>query len=264
MTTITVLGGTGTIGTQVVRLLRARGDDVRVASRASGVDLVTGQGLREAFDGAQVVVDTAKTGSLDPAGIDEFFARAGEHLTRYEREAGVQHHVMLSIVGSDRAPDVPFYAAKVRLEDAVRAGEVPCTILHATQFFEFAPTIARASAGPDGGPARLAPVLVQPVAGADVAAELARLVDGPSPMPDLDLAGPERFELDVFVRAALAHLGEAGAVVRDPDATYFGGIVDRGALLPGPEARIAPTALRDWTGAVGRTIGALHTSPADT
>ncbi|MFI2366711.1 SDR family oxidoreductase [Promicromonospora sp. NPDC019610] len=246
MTTIVVLGGTGTIGTQVVRLLRARGDDVRVVSRASGVDLVTGQGLSAALDGAQVVVDTAKPGSLDPARIGEFFDRAGENVTRYEGEAGVRHHVMLSIVGSDRAPDVPFYAAKVRLEDAVRGGYAHCTILHATQFFEFAPAIARASTAPEGGPALIAPLLVQPVAGSDVAAELVRLVSAPPGMTDLDLAGPDQYELDTFVRVALSRLGASHAVVRDPDATYFGGVVDRRALLPGPGARIAPTALRDW------------------
>ncbi|MBA8809213.1 SDR family oxidoreductase [Promicromonospora sukumoe] len=252
MTTIVVLGGTGTIGTQVVRLLRARGADVRVASRSTGVDLVTGQGLAEALDGAQVVIDAAKPGSLDPARIDEFFARAGENVTRHEREAGVGHHLMLSIVGSDRAPDVPFYTAKVRLEQAVRAGEVPWTILHATQFFEFAPGIARASTGPDGGPAHLAPLLVQPVAGADVAAELVRLAGGTPTTADLDLAGPEEFELDDFVRTALARLGLPGDVVRDPAATYFGGVVDHRALLPGPDASVAPTALQDWPSSTER------------
>lgn len=192
---IVVVGGTGTIGARVVTRLRAKGMTVVVASRASGVDLVTGEGLPEALTGAEVVIDVSKTRSRDPDRISEFFSRAGENLTTMEHAAGVGHHIMLSIVGTDRAPGVPFYAAKTALERTIRANDVPFTILHTTQFFEFAPGIAQSASDPHTNLVRLPPLLVQPVAGEDVAAALAQLAGMSPAMRDMDSLAPKSLSL---------------------------------------------------------------------
>ncbi|GAA5151777.1 SDR family oxidoreductase [Microbacterium pseudoresistens] len=246
MTRIVVVGGTGRIGTRVVDLLRAEGKTVAVASRATGVDLVRGDGLRDVISGADVVIDVSKTDSTDPHEVSEFFSRAGENLASAERAAGVGHHIMLSIVGTSRATAVPFYAAKAGLERAVTMSGVPYTILQATQFFEFADGIALSGFDPHTDTVRLPPVLVQPIAGADVAAALAVLASAPPRMGESELAGPEKFELDDFVRIVLDRGGRRHEIVRDPDGRYFGGLLDRDALLPGADARLAPTRLADW------------------
>lgn len=245
MSKIVVVGGTGVIGSQVVELLRAERADVTIASRATGVDLVSGHGLEAALRGAQVVIDVSKPRSTRPHDIDEFFSGAEEHLTRAEAAAGVVHHIMLSIVGVDRAAHVPFYAAKGRLENAIRAGGVPFTILRATQFFEFAPSIASVSTGSDGI-IRLPPLLVQPLAGADVASALVRLTSEEPRMGGIELAGPERFELDDFICTALPDLSAKGLILRDRAAAYFGGSIDRHALVPSSGAQTTSTRLRDW------------------
>lgn len=256
MPRIVVVGGTGHIGARVVQLLRARGVDVGIASRSHGVDLVSGEGLEEALHGAEVVIDVSKSGSNDPAELRAFFTRAAEHLTAAERVAGVQHHVMLSIAGLDRAADVPFYAAKAELESAIRASDTPFSILRATQFFEFAGAMAAASTDARSGEVRLPPILVQPVAGADVAAAVARLVDAEPTLGHSELAGPETFELDDFIRTVLGEHGTGGPILRDPDGRYFGGAIARDALLPGPDAQIAPTRLKDWLARTARDVGA--------
>lgn len=246
MSRIVVVGGTGTIGARVVRLLRDQGEAVGIASRASGVDLVSGDGLREALSGAEVVIDVSKTSSTDPRRIREFFSRAGQNLTAIERAAGVEHHIMLSIVGVDRAAEVPFYAAKATLERAIRTSGVPFSILHTTQFFEFADAIAHSAIDPRTSVVRLPPLLVQPIAGEDVASAITHLARATPTMGDSELAGPEQFELDDFVRVVLTQHDQQREVARDPDSRYFGGSVDREALLPGPDAQIATTRLADW------------------
>lgn len=246
MPRIVVVGGTGTIGAQVVRMLRDRGDDVGAASRGTGVDLVTGVGLSDALEGAEIIIDVSKTTSSDPESIEEFFARASQNLMSAERAANVVHHIMLSIVGIDRASDVPFYAAKASLEKAVRASGVPFTILRSTQFFEFAPAIAATMTDPASGTVRLPPLVVRPVAGADVAAEIVRLTDAAPLDGVVELAGPEEFELDEFVGAAARRDGARTTVVRDPQGRYFGGRIARRALLPEGRVRVAPTLLSDW------------------
>ncbi|MFE5776036.1 SDR family oxidoreductase [Brachybacterium sp. NPDC056505] len=267
---VAVVGGSGTIGAKLVRLLEADGHEVVVASPSTGVDTVTGEGLEKALRGADIVVDASKPRSFAPEVLEDFFTTGIRHLLDAERSAGVRHHLSLSIVGADRAPDVPFYRAKAGMEQIVRDGGIPWTILHATQFFEFARGIAAASERtehtertdePDGtSPAVLLPAIqVQPIAGDAVAAHLARLVarllgaDGTdatdgvtAPLGgDLEIAGPDRMSLAAFVRSAL---GAGSPTLREsPRAPYFGGLISANTLLPGPSARLIGPSLSEWT-----------------
>lgn len=253
---VVVVGGTGTIGAKLVRLLEADSHEVVVASPSTGVDTVTGAGLEEALHGADLVVDTSKPRSFAPEALEDFFTTGIRRLLGAEHAAGVRHHLSLSIVGADRAPDVPFYRAKAGMEQEVRVGRIPWTILHATQFFEFARGIAEAAERADGpsGPGSttlLPPIQVQPIAGDAVAAHLARLVarslgaDGKNG-GDLDIAGLHRMSLAAFVRTALGD--DAPPILESSRAPYFGGLISADALLPGPSARLIGPALSEWTG----------------
>ncbi|MCG7309384.1 SDR family oxidoreductase [Brachybacterium sp. ACRRE] len=273
---VVVVGGTGTIGAKLVRLLEADGHEVVVASPSTGVDTVTGAGLEEALRGADLVVDTSKPRSFAPEALEAFFTTGIRRLLGAEHAAGVRHHLSLSIVGADRAPDVPFYRAKAGMEQEVRDGGIPWTILHATQFFEFARGIAEAAERADdpGGPGSttlLPPIQVQPIAGDAVAAHLARLVarilgadldnlayrtDGTDATDtddgttmalggDLDIAGLHRMSLAAFVRTALGD--DAPPILESSRAPYFGGLISEDTLLPGPSARLIGPSLSEWT-----------------
>lgn len=263
---VAVVGGTGTIGAKLVRLLEAEGHEVVVASPSTGVDTVTGEGLEQALRGADLVVDTSKPRSFAPEALEDFFTTGIRQLLDAERAAGVRHHLSLSIVGADRAPDVPFYRAKAGMEQIVRDAGTPWTILHATQFFEFARGIAAASEHtehtdePDGtSPAILLPAIrVQPIAGDAVAAHLVRLVaeiltavrtDGAAATlgGDLEIAGPDRMSLAAFVRTVLG--ADTPTLRESPRAPYFGGLISADTLLPGPSARLIGPALSEWTSA---------------
>jgi hypothetical protein len=249
-----VVGGTGTIGAKLVRRLRAAGHEARAASPSIGVDTVTGAGLAEVLQGADLVVDASKPRSSAPEALTDLFTDGIEHLLAAEREAGVRHHLTLSIVGADRAPDVPFYRAKAGMERIVRAGGIPWTILRATQFFEFARGIVGA-AERDGETVLLPPIRVRPIAGDAVAEHLAALVgeiltsdpgragaggaDG-----DPEIAGPREMPLIEFVASALG--SDAPPLEESADAPYFGGAISADTLLPGAGARIVGPDLEGW------------------
>lgn len=243
MAEFVVVGGTGQIGAKTVTRLRERGREAVAASPSTGVDLLTSAGLDAALDGTSVVIDVSKPRATNPDAVREYFTTGMANLLRAEREHGIRHHLALSIVGSDRH-DVPFYTGKVAGERAVRASGVPFTIVHATQFFEFAPTIA-AQAEVDGV-VTLPDALVQPCAGADVADLLVELALGSAVNTDLDIAGPDRMPLAEFVSRALRADGDQRVVHAGPTGVYFGGGLEREALIPGPHARILPTSFGEW------------------
>jgi uncharacterized protein YbjT (DUF2867 family) len=242
---IVVIGGTGLIGSKLVDKLREYGHEPLAASPESGVDTVSGAGLAQALRGAQVVVDVSNAPKSDDAAVMDFFRTSARNISSAEKAAGVSHHVALSVVGVDRLPESGYFRAKVAQEEAVKAAELPYTILRATQFFEFLGRLADSSR--DGWTVRLAPVLIQPEAAADVAATLADIAIG-APMNDVvELAGPEQFRLDELVARVLwarnDHLIE---VITDRKAHYFGAELDDESLTPGDQARIAPTRFEDW------------------
>lgn len=248
---IVVIGGRGQIGAKTVARLRRVGRNVRVASRRTGVDLLTGAGLETALDGAAVVIDVSKPSTNDQAELDAFFHTGSANLLRAERAAGIRHHVFLSIVGSDHPHDIPFYRGKAAAEQMVRDSGVPFSIVHATQFFEFAPAIA--ASAESGGTVTLPDALVQPAAGGDVADALVDVALAAPTGTDADIAGPERMGLAGFVARALRAVGDDREVVASADGRYFGGTLDRETLLPSGAARILPTTLDAWLAAGSST-----------
>jgi uncharacterized protein YbjT (DUF2867 family) len=244
---IVVVGGSGLIGAKLVNNLRARRHKVVAASPASGIDAITGQGLAEALDGADVVVDVANSPSFDDAAVLAFFETSGRHLLAAEAVAGVEHHVALSIVGTDRLPDSGYLRAKMAQEALIRASSVPYTIVRSTQFFEFLDGIART--GTHGSTVHLPPALFQPIAADDVAAMLTDVALGPPVNGIVEVAGPERVGMADLVGRFLSARHDARSVVADPRSRYFGTELSDRSLVPGEQARIGTTRFADWLGA---------------
>ena len=241
---IVVIGGSGLIGSKLVDKLRQAGHDPLAASLESGVDIIKGDGLAEAMEGAQVVVDVANAPAWDDAAVLDFFQTASGNLLSAEAAAGVRHHVTLSVVGAERLAESGYMRAKVAQEELVKAGPIPYTIVRATQFFEFIGRIA--DSGTDGNTVRLSPALVQPEAADDVASTLADVAVG-APLNDtVELAGPEAFRLDELARRLLSAKDDPRQVTADVHARYFGAELDERSLTPGDDARIAPTSFEDW------------------
>jgi uncharacterized protein YbjT (DUF2867 family) len=241
---IVVIGGTGLIGSKLVEKLRTDGHDPLAASPDTGVNTLTGEGLAEALEGAEVVVDVANAPNWGDEAVLEFFQTSTRNVLAAEIAAGVTHHVVLSVVGADRLAESGYMRAKVAQEDGIKAGSVPYTILRATQFFEFIGRIADSSV--DGDTIHLAPVLVQPEAADDVAAALADIAVSEPVNGTVELAGPEQFPLDELARRVLRANNDPREVTADVHARYFGAELDEHSLTPGDNPRIAPTHFADW------------------
>jgi uncharacterized protein YbjT (DUF2867 family) len=241
---VVVIGGTGLIGSKLVRKLRADGHDALAASPGTGVDVITGKGLAEALAGARVVVDVSNAPDWDDAAVMDFFQTSVRNILAAETAAGVDHHVTLSVVGTDRLQSSGYFRAKLAQEEALKAAAIPCTILRATQFFEFIGRIADSST--HDGTVSLPPILFQPEAADDVAATLADIAEGAPVNGTVELAGPERFRLDELVRRYLNAKDDPRQVVTDVHAPYYGIEVDERALIPGDNPRIAATSFTDW------------------
>ena len=241
---IVVIGGTGLIGSKLVEKLRTDGHDPLAASPDTGVNTLTGEGLAEALEGAEVVVDVANAPNWGDEAVLEFFQTSTRNVLTAESAAGVRHHVVLSVVGADRLADSGYMRAKIAQEDGIKAGGVPYTILRATQFFEFIGRIA--DSGMEGDTIHLAPVLIQPEAADDVAAALADLAVSAPVNGTIELAGPEQFPLDELARRVLRANNDPREVTADAHARYFGAELDERSLTPGDNPRIAPTRFEDW------------------
>ncbi|XXT22604.1 SDR family oxidoreductase [Sorangium sp. So ce429] len=241
---IVVIGGTGLIGTKLVRRLRQQGHEVVAASPATGVNSLTGEGLAEALAGAEVVVDVANSPSFEDKTVLDFFEISGRNLLAAEAAAGVKHHVALSVVGTDRMLGSGYFRAKMAQEALIEASGIPYTILRATQFFEFMGGIARSSAGAEQ--VRLSPAMVQPIASEDVADALADVTLGAPMNGTLEVAGPERRPLAELVRGYLSANKDHRDVIVDAEAPYFGVRIDDQSLTPGDSARVMPTRFGDW------------------
>ena len=241
---IVVIGGTGLIGSKAVPILRQGGHEVLAASPKSGINSITGEGLKEAVTGAQVVIDLANSPSFEDKAVMEFFEASGRNLLPAEAAAGVRHHVALSIVGTDRSPDNGYFRAKVAQEKLIEASGVPYTIIRSTQFLEFLGGIASMSA--DGNLVRLSPGLFQPIAADDVAAIVADVALAAPRNGIIEIAGPERAPLDEMIARYLDAVGDPRKVVRDPEARYSGGRVEERSLVPLGEARLGRIDLDEW------------------
>ena len=241
---IVVIGGTGLIGSKTVAILRQGGHEVVAASPKSGINTITGEGLKEAMAGAQVVIDLANSPSFEDKAVLEFFETSGRNLLAAEAAAGVRHHVALSIVGTDRTPDNGYFRAKVAQEKLIEASGIPYTIIRATQFLEFLGTIAATSA--DGNMIRLSPGLFQPIAADDVAAIVADVALAAPRTGIVEIAGPERAPFNEIIARYLKAVGDPREVVSDPEARYWGGRVEERSLVPLGEARLGRIGFDDW------------------
>ena len=240
---IVVIGGTGLIGSKTVAILRQGGHEVVAASPNSGVNTITGRGVKEAVAGAQVVIDLANSPSFEDKAVLEFFETAGRNLLPAETAAGVGHHVALSIVGTDRS-DNGYFRAKVAQERLIEASGVPYTIIRSTQFMEFLRGIA--DEGTKGNTVRLSPGLFQPIAADDVAPIVAEVALAAPRNGIVEIAGPERAPFNEIVARYLKAVGDPREVVRDPAARYFGGRVEERSLVPLGEARRGHIGLDEW------------------
>src|SRR5689334_16175472 len=226
---ILIIGGTGLIGSKTVPILRQAGHEVVAASPKSGVNTITGEGVKEAVSGAQVVIDLANSPSFEDKAVLEFFQTSGRNLLAAEAAAGVRHHVALSIVGTDRS-DNGYFRAKVAQEKLIEASGVPYTIIRSTQFMEFLRAIADSSA--DGNTVRISPGLFQPIAAEDVAANVADVALATPRNGRVEIAGPERAPFNEIVARYLKAIGDPRKVASDPEALYFGSRVQQHSLVP--------------------------------
>jgi uncharacterized protein YbjT (DUF2867 family) len=240
---IVVIGGTGLIGLKTVAILRQDGQKVVAASPKSGINSITGEGLKEAMAGAQVVIDLANSPSFEDKAVLIFFETSGRNLLAAEAAAGVRHHVALSIVGIDRT-DNGYFRAKVAQEKLIKASGIPYTIIRSTQFLEFLGGIAASSA--DGNIVRLSPVLFQPIAADDVAAIVADVALAAPRNGIVEIAGPKRAPFNEIVARYLKAVGDPRKVVSDPNAGYWGGPLAEHSLVPLGEARLGRIGFDEW------------------
>jgi uncharacterized protein YbjT (DUF2867 family) len=241
---IVVIGGTGLIGSKAVAILRQGGHEVVAASPKSGVNTLTGEGLKEVMAATQVVIDLSNSPSFEDKAVLEFFETSGRNLLAAEKAAGVRHHVALSIVGTDRTPDNGYFRAKVAQEKLIVASGAPYTIVRATQFLEFLGGIA--ASGADGNVVRISPGLFQPIAADDVAPVVAEVAVAEPRNGIVEIAGPERAPFNEIVARYLKAVGDPRKVVSDPEARYFGGQVEERSLVPLGEARLGRVGLDEW------------------
>jgi uncharacterized protein YbjT (DUF2867 family) len=241
---IVVIGGTGLIGSKTVAIMRQGGHEVIAASPKSGINTITGEGLKDAVAGAQVVIDLANSPSFEDRAVLEFFETSGRNLLAAEAAAGVGHHVALSIVGTDRTPDNGYFRAKIAQEKLIEASGIPYTIIRATQFLEFLGTIAATSA--DGNLVRLSPGLFQPIAADDVAAIVADVALAAPRSGIVEIAGPERAPFNEIIARYLKAVGDPRKAVSDPEARYWGGRVEERSLVPLGEARLGSIGFDEW------------------
>jgi uncharacterized protein YbjT (DUF2867 family) len=241
---IVVIGGTGLIGSKTVAILHQGGHDVVAAAPNTGVNTISGEGLKEALAGAQVVIDLANSPSFEAKAALEFFQTSGRNLLAAATAAGVRHHVALSIVGDDRNPEIGYFRAKVAQEKLIESSGIPYTIIRSTEFLEFLPNIADSNT--DGNIVRISPGLFQPIAADDVAPIVADVALAAPRNGIVEIAGPERAPFNEIVSRYLKAIGDPRKVVSDPEARYFGGRVEAFSLVPLGEARLGRIALEEW------------------
>ncbi|KAF5993868.1 MULTISPECIES: SDR family oxidoreductase [Streptomyces] len=243
---VVVIGGTGLIGSKLIGKLNDYGHEAVAASPNTGVNTLTGEGLAEALQDASVVVDVSNSPSWDDEDVMNFFRTSTTNLLRAEADAGVTHHVALSVVGTDRLQESGYFRAKQAQEELIKASDIPYSIVHATQFFEFVNGIADIST--EGDTVRLAPVKFQPIYSDDVAAAVGRTAVGAPVNGVVEVAGPDVFQLDELIRQILADKDDTRTVVTDPSAPYSGAELKETTLVPGPDAHITETRFSDWLG----------------
>jgi len=243
---IVVIGGTGLVGSKVVTRLREQGHQALPASPDTGVNTLTGEGLAQVLTGADVVIDVSNSPSFEDAAVLKFFQTSTGNLLGAEAAAGVGHHVALSIVGSDRMPGSGYLRAKVAQEKLIAESDIPYSVIRSTQFFEFSKRIADEAT--DGNTVRIAPVLFQPIAADDVAKAVAGVAVAAPVNGIVEIAGPQQFRFDEFIRLGLSARQDPRVVVADPQAHYFGTELGERSLVPSGDARLGEIRFEEWLG----------------
>jgi uncharacterized protein YbjT (DUF2867 family) len=241
---IVVIGGTGLIGSKLVKILREQGHEAVAASPRTGVNSVTGEGLAEALNKAAAVVDVTNSPSWEDAEVLRFFETSTRNLIEYEAAAGVGHHVALSVVGTERLLQSGFFRAKLAQEELIKASAIPYTVVRATQFFEFIKPIVDYST--EGDKVRLSKALIQPMAGDDVASAVARIATNPPVNGTIEIAGPEQFRLDELARSFLATRKDPREVISDSNGRYYGIAISEKSLIPESNAQLGETHFAIW------------------
>ena len=244
---LVIAGGTGLIGSKLVARLKEQGHQAVAAAPSTGVNILTGDGLADALKHASVLVDVSNSPSFEDKVVMDFFTTATRTLLEYGSAAGVKHYVALSVVGTERLAESGYFRAKIAQEELIKRGSISYSIVHATQFFEFVNSIAAAAT--EGNTVRLAPVLIQPMAGDDVAKAVAATALGEPVNGVVEVAGPDQFRLDELIRNGLSARQDPREVVADPNARYFGAILGERTLVPADSARLGETHFQDWIGA---------------
>jgi uncharacterized protein YbjT (DUF2867 family) len=242
---IVVIGGRGLVGRNIVERLRAEGHQVAAVSRATGVDVITGQGLAECMAGAEVVIDVTNSPTFDDEAAFDFFRTAIANVLEAELIAGVKHHVTLSIVGTERLEDSHYLRGKALQDRMIRASGIPFTIVHATQFYEFLVAII-VNAG-HGQTVRLSPAYIQPVASDDVAALMAALAVSEPLNGSIEIAGPERERMSELIQRFVIDMESPCDVQADKGAPYFGAVLhDEKSLVPRDNALRGEVGFQKW------------------
>jgi uncharacterized protein YbjT (DUF2867 family) len=241
---IVVIGGSGLIGSKLVRKLDEHRHEAIAASLDTGVNTLTGEGLDEAIEGAAVVVDVSNAPVWEDAAVMEFFTTSTGNVLTAEAAAGVAHHVALSVVGTERMTESGYFRAKLAQEQLIAESAIPYSLVRATQFYEFVERIAGDAT--DGNTVRLPPALIQPMSADDVASGVGRVAVGAPLNGIVEIAGPEQFRLDELIRDVLTARRDPREVATDPQARYFGINPTERTLLPGADARLAETRFSDW------------------
>jgi uncharacterized protein YbjT (DUF2867 family) len=241
---IVVIGGSGLIGSKVVKKLGEHGYQAVAASPNTGVNTITAEGLAEVLEGASVVVDVSNAPSWEDAAVMEFFETSTRNLLTYEEDAGVGHHVALSVVGSDRMLESGYFRAKIAQENLIKGSSIPYSIVRATQFFEFIKGISDIST--KGNKVFLPPALIQPMAAEDVASAVCRVAIASPVNGTIEIGGPEQFRLNELVQRGLAARKDPREVVADPHARYYGMELSERTLVPDDDALLGETRFKEW------------------
>jgi len=244
MARIVVIGGTGLIGSKLVSQLTEQGNEAIAASPNSGVNTLTGEGLADVLTDAQVIVDVSNSPSFEEKEVLNFFTTSTTNLLAAATIAGVAHYVALSVVGTERLAESPYFRAKIAQEKLIKRSGIAYSIVHATQFFEFVQSIANAAVV--NGEVHASPARIQPIAADDVATAVGQTATGEPINGTIEVAGPEQFGLDELISKSLNLDGDPRTVVTDPEARYFGAKLQERTLVPDRGALTFPTRFEDW------------------
>lgn len=241
---IVVVGGTGLIGSKLIKKLKDKGHEAIAASPSTGVNTITGEGLTRVLKGADIVVDVANSPSFEDKAVLEFFETSGRNLLKAEQAAGVKHHIALSVVGTDLLPDSGYLRAKLAQENLIKLSRIPYTIVRATQFFEFLNSIVQSSGM--GQAVHLPTAFIQPIASDDVAESLLHVVLGKPKNGIIEIAGPDRFRFSEIVQMYLKATNDPRKITSSPDALYFGTKLNDTSLVPQKNAHLGSINFQHW------------------